>query len=160
MKQFRLKLFKNYQREWRPFELLLNCQHTKFIWISRYLVCSHGGCDNPCICMQGTLALIKPDAFQRRIEIEEIILKEGEIINLWEGLFFCGTLNTVFDIWRGPNELKSTNGHWSISHHPILSWGFRLVDKKRLRFTRELAEEFYQEHEDKSFFRLNRVEFM
>jgi len=56
---------------------------------------------------EGTLALIKPDAFQRRIEIEEIILKEG----------------------------------------------FRLVDKKRLRFTRELAEEFYQEHEDKPFFR-------
>ena len=27
---------------------------------------------------QGTLALIKPDAFQRRIEIEEIILKEGD----------------------------------------------------------------------------------
>ena len=27
--------------------------------------------------LQGTLALIKPDAFQRRIEIEEIILKEG-----------------------------------------------------------------------------------
>ena len=58
--------------------------------------------------LQGTLALIKPDAFQRRIEIEEIILKEG----------------------------------------------FRLVDKKRLRFTRELAEEFYQEHEAKPFFRL------
>ena len=29
------------------------------------------------IYLQGTLALIKPDAFQRRIEIEEIILKEG-----------------------------------------------------------------------------------
>ena len=34
------------------------------------------------IYLQGTLALIKPDAFQRRIEIEEIILKEGEIIYL------------------------------------------------------------------------------
>ena len=33
--------------------------------------------------LQGTLALIKPDAFQRRIEIEEIILKEGGIIYLW-----------------------------------------------------------------------------
>jgi len=62
---------------------------------------------------EGTLALIKPDAFQRRIEIEEIILKEG----------------------------------------------FRLVDKKRLRFTRELAEEFYQEHEDKPFFR-SLIEYM
>ena len=43
--------------------------------------------------MQGTLALIKPDAFQRRIEIEEIILKEGEIINLWEG-----TLHYLYDV--------------------------------------------------------------
>jgi len=59
------------------------------------------------------LALIKPDAFQRRIEIEEIILKEG----------------------------------------------FRLVDKKRLRFTRELAEEFYQDHAEKPFFR-SLIEYM
>ena len=55
---------------------------------------------------QGTLALIKPDAFHRRIEIEEIILNEG----------------------------------------------FRLVDKKRLRFTRELAEEFYRELKDEETF--------
>ena len=27
------------------------------------------------------------------------------------------------------------------------------MDKKRLRFTRELAEEFYSEHADKPFFR-------
>ena len=48
--------------------------------------------------MQGTLALIKPDAFQRRIEIEEIILKEGEIINLREGTHVCGTLHDLYDI--------------------------------------------------------------
>ena len=52
------------------------------------------------------MALIKPDAFHRRIEIEEIILNEG----------------------------------------------FRLVDKKRLRFTRELAEEFYREIKDEETF--------
>eukprot|EP00090_Calanus_glacialis_P010457 TRINITY_DN18842_c0_g1_i1.p1 TRINITY_DN18842_c0_g1~~TRINITY_DN18842_c0_g1_i1.p1 ORF type:complete len:220 (+),score=63.19 TRINITY_DN18842_c0_g1_i1:28-687(+) len=57
--------------------------------------------------LQGTLAIIKPDAMARRIEIEEIIMKEG----------------------------------------------FVLVDKKRLRFTRELAEEFYQEHKNKPFFK-------
>ena len=34
------------------------------------------------IYLQGTLALIKPDAFQRRIEIEEIILKEGGLDHL------------------------------------------------------------------------------
>ena len=57
--------------------------------------------------LQGTLAIIKPDAMARRIEIEEIIMKEG----------------------------------------------FVLVDKKRLRFTRELAEEFYQEHKKTTFFK-------
>ena len=56
--------------------------------------------------LQGTLAIIKPDAMARRIEIEEIIMKEG----------------------------------------------FVLVDKKRMTFTRELAEEFYEEHENKHFF--------
>ena len=94
--------------------------------------------------LQGTLALIKPDAFQRRIEIEEIILKEGEIIN-----------QTILKGEIYQRVETDQNGH-----DQIFSWGFRLVDKKRLRFTRELAEEFYQEHEDKSFFRLNRVEFM
>ena len=49
--------------------------------------------------LEGTLAIIKPDAFSRRIEIEETIMKEG----------------------------------------------FLLVDKKRLKFTKELAEEFYDE---------------
>ena len=48
--------------------------------------------------LEGTLAIIKPDAFHRRIEIEEIILKEG----------------------------------------------FVLVDKKKMRFSKELASEFYQ----------------
>ena len=57
--------------------------------------------------LDGTLAIIKPDAMARRIEIEEIIMKEG----------------------------------------------FVLVDKKRLRFTRDLAEEFYQEHKEKPFFK-------
>ena len=36
---------------------------------------------------QGTLALIKPDAFQRRIEIEEIILKEGDRTEICKKLF-------------------------------------------------------------------------
>ena len=54
--------------------------------------------DNDKPPLQATLAIIKPDAFQRRIEIEEVIMKEG----------------------------------------------FVLVDKKRQRFTRELAAEFYQ----------------
>ena len=56
--------------------------------------------------LEGTLAIIKPDAYSRRIEIEETIMKEG----------------------------------------------FLLVDKKRLRFTKELAEEFYDEHKEKPFF--------
>merc|ERR1711868_50364 len=56
--------------------------------------------------LEGTLAIIKPDAYTRRIEIEEIIMKEG----------------------------------------------FLLVDKKRLKFTRELAEEFYEEHKYEHFF--------
>ena len=56
--------------------------------------------------LEGTLAIIKPDAYSRRIEIEETIMKEG----------------------------------------------FLLVDKKRLRFTRELAEEFYEEHRKQPFF--------
>ena len=56
--------------------------------------------------LEGTLAIIKPDAFARRIEIEEIILKEG----------------------------------------------FLLVEKKRLRFTRELAEDFYREQKGRPFF--------
>ena len=56
--------------------------------------------------LEGTLAIIKPDAYPRRIEIEEIIMKEG----------------------------------------------FLLVDKKRLKFTRELAEDFYDQHRDKPFF--------
>merc|ERR1711879_488731 len=50
---------------------------------------------------------IKPDAYTRRIEIEEIIMKEG----------------------------------------------FLLVEKKRLRFTRELAEDFYTEQSGEPFFR-------
>ena len=57
--------------------------------------------------LEGTLALIKPDAYPRRIEIEEVIMKEG----------------------------------------------FLLVDKKRLKFTKELAEEFYEEHKNKPFFK-------
>ena len=56
--------------------------------------------------LEGTLAIIKPDAYTRRIEIEEIIMKEG----------------------------------------------FLLDDKKRLKFTRELAEEFYEEHKYEHFF--------
>ena len=56
--------------------------------------------------LEGTLAIIKPDAYPRRIEIEEIIMKEG----------------------------------------------FLLVDKKRLKFTKELAMELYDEHKDKPFF--------
>ena len=55
--------------------------------------------------LEGTLALIKPDAYPRRIEIEEVIMKEG----------------------------------------------FLLVDKKRLKFTKELAEEFYEEHKKQAF---------
>ena len=94
------------------------------------------------IYLQGTLALIKPDAFQRRIEIEEIILKEGGLDHLrasqWLCDLICILMLVVIDQW----------------HPPILSWGFRLVDKKRLRFTRELAEEFYQDHAEKPFFRL------
>ena len=57
--------------------------------------------------LEGTLALIKPDAYARRIEIEEIIMKEG----------------------------------------------FLLVEKKRLRFTTELAEEFYDDHREQPSFR-------
>ena len=57
--------------------------------------------------LEGTLAIIKPDAYTRRIEIEEIIMKEG----------------------------------------------FLLVEKKRLRFTRELAEDFYTEQRGEPFFR-------
>ena len=38
---------------------------------------------------QGTLALIKPDAFQRRIEIEEIILKEGDRTGISKKIPFC-----------------------------------------------------------------------
>ena len=57
--------------------------------------------------LEGTLALIKPDGYARRIEIEEMIMKED----------------------------------------------FLLVEKKRLRFTRELAEEFYEEQKEQPFFR-------
>ena len=63
--------------------------------------------------LEGTLALIKPDAYPRRIEIEELIMKEG----------------------------------------------FLLVDKKRLKFTKELAEEFYEEHKGKVFFK-DLIQFM
>ena len=63
--------------------------------------------------LEGTLALIKPDAYPRRIEIEEVIMKEG----------------------------------------------FILVDKKRLKFTHELAEEFYEEQKNKPFFK-DLIEFM
>ena len=63
--------------------------------------------------LEGTLALIKPDAYPRRIEIEEVIMKEG----------------------------------------------FLLVDKKRLKFTKELAEEFYEEHKNKPFFK-DLIQFM
>ena len=63
--------------------------------------------------LEGTLALIKPDAYPRRIEIEEVIMKEG----------------------------------------------FLLVDKKRLKFTKELAEEFYEEHKSKPFFK-DLIQFM
>ena len=56
--------------------------------------------------LEGTLAIIKPDAYARRIEIEERIMKEG----------------------------------------------FLLVEKKRLRFTRELAEEFYEDHREEPYF--------
>ena len=56
--------------------------------------------------LEGTLAIIKPDAYARRIEIEEIIMKEG----------------------------------------------FLLVEKKRLKFTRELAEEFYEEQSKEPHF--------
>ena len=56
--------------------------------------------------LEGTLAIIKPDAFARRIEIEEMIMKEG----------------------------------------------FLLVEKKRFRFTRELAEDFYREQRGLPFF--------
>ena len=56
--------------------------------------------------LEGTLAIIKPDAYSRRIEIEEIIMKEG----------------------------------------------FLLVEKKRMKFTKELAEEFYEDRRDEAAF--------
>lgn len=56
--------------------------------------------------MDGTLALIKPEAMPRRAEIEAAILKKG----------------------------------------------FILVDKKKLRMSRALAEEFYREHRGKPFY--------
>ena len=46
---------------------------------------------------QGTLALIKPDAFQRRIEIEEIILKEGDQTRICKKINFVirGTIDVL-----------------------------------------------------------------
>ena len=87
---------------------------------------------------QGTLALIKPDAFQRRIEIEEIILKEGDRTGICKNFSIS---------WFVEEETS-----W-VDAFIIIFSGFRLVDKKRLRFTRELAEEFYSQHSDKPFFR-------
>ena len=60
--------------------------------------------------LQGTLALIKPDAFQRRIEIEEIILKEGGI-NQWQS--------------PSPNSLLRVPTGWqeAFEIHPRACWG-------------------------------------
>ena len=48
--------------------------------------------------LEGTLALIKPDAYPRRIEIEEVIMKEGFLLKTQLSLDMEGATNEYASI--------------------------------------------------------------